>query len=85
MSYTLKIEHNGVTDEYYVPLPEELLNKLGWVEGNDITWKTQDNGSFLLTKSPCSSTTTHGASEAHETVTINYTAGNSESIYQDNI
>ena len=84
MSYTLKIEHNSITDECYVPLPEELLNKLGWVEGDDITWKSQDDGSFLLTKSLITNTTTHGASEVHKTVTIDYTASNSEIVAQGN-
>ena len=50
MTYTLKVEHNELTDEYYVLLPQELLNKVGWIEGDDIEWRSQKDGSFLLTK-----------------------------------
>jgi len=50
MTYTLKVEHNELTDEYYVLLPQELLNKVGWVEGDDIKWQPQKDGSFILKK-----------------------------------
>lgn len=50
MTYTLKVEQNELTDEYYVILPQELLNRVGWVEGDNINWKSQTNGSFILTK-----------------------------------
>jgi hypothetical protein len=50
MTYTLKVEHNELTDEYYVLLPQELLTQMSWVEGDNIRWKSQKNGSFILTK-----------------------------------
>lgn len=50
MSYTLKVEHNELTDEYYVILPKELLDQMGWVEGDQIKWKAKKDGSFILTK-----------------------------------
>jgi len=50
MTYTLKVEHNELTDEYYVILPKELLNQVGWVEGDNIKWKKNKDGSFTLTK-----------------------------------
>ena len=50
MTYTLKVEHNELTDEFYILLPKELLNKVGWVEGDNIKWKPQKDGSFILTK-----------------------------------
>lgn len=50
MNYTLKVEHNENSDEYYIILPKELLDQVGWVEGDTIKWKTNKNGSFTLTK-----------------------------------
>jgi bifunctional DNA-binding transcriptional regulator/antitoxin component of YhaV-PrlF toxin-antitoxin module len=50
MTYTLTVEQNELTDEYYVLLPQELLNKVGWVEGDEIIWKHQKDGSFILKK-----------------------------------
>jgi len=37
----------------------------------------------IKTVSSCANTTTHGASERHKTITIDYTRGNSESITED--
>jgi hypothetical protein len=46
-SYTaVVIEENG---EYIVPLPQELLDEVGWHEGDTIDWR-EENGSFVLTK-----------------------------------
>lgn len=50
MNYTLKVEHNEVTDEYYIVLPKKLLDQVGWVEGDKIKWKNNKNGSFSLIK-----------------------------------
>lgn len=36
----------------------------------------------IKTVSTCTNTTTHGASERHKTITINYTVGNSETDIQ---
>jgi hypothetical protein len=50
MSHTLTIQHNENTDEYYVILPEELLEKLDWIEGDNISWKPGEGDSFILSK-----------------------------------
>jgi len=49
MTYTLKVEQNELTSEYYIILPDELLKRVGWVEGDNIKWKPQKDGSFVLT------------------------------------
>lgn len=49
MNYTLTVEHNKNSDEYYIILPKELLDKMGWVEGDKIKWKKHGEG-FSLTK-----------------------------------
>ena len=50
MTYTVKVEHNELTDEYYILLPQKLLNKVSWVEGDNIKWEPLKDGSFILTK-----------------------------------
>jgi len=50
MNFTLKVEHNEHSDEYYIILPKELLDQVGWVAGDQIKWKINKNGSFTLTK-----------------------------------
>lgn len=50
MTHTLKVEHNELTDEYYIILPNELLTRMGWSEGDKIEWKIKNNNSFVLKK-----------------------------------
>jgi hypothetical protein len=46
-SYTATvIEENG---EYIVPLPQELLDEVGWKEGDTLDWR-EENGAYILTK-----------------------------------
>jgi len=49
VSYTLKVEYNENSDEYYIILPPGLLKELNWKEGDKIKW-TQKKDSFLLKK-----------------------------------
>lgn len=49
MSYTLKVEQNELTGEYYIILPEALLKEMNWKAGDKIKWiKRKD--SFVLKK-----------------------------------
>ena len=50
MPYTLKVEQNGTTDEYYIILPEDLLEKMKWKTGDSIDWHDNKDGSFTLQK-----------------------------------
>jgi len=48
--YTLTVQYNKHTEEYYVILPQQLLDQVGWVEGDEIKWKQRKDKSFVLTK-----------------------------------
>jgi len=50
MSYSLTVQHNEVSDEYYIILPQSLLQELNWNEGDNIKWTTKKDGSIILTK-----------------------------------
>jgi len=50
MTYTLKVEYNKNTDEYYFVLPPSLLKELNWKEGDVIDWKLKKDGSIILKK-----------------------------------
>lgn len=47
--YTLKVEYNENSDEYYIILPKEFLDKAGWKEGDKIKW-TKKKDTYILTK-----------------------------------
>lgn len=50
MSYTLKVEYNEVTDEYYFILPEKLLKEMNWSPGDQIDIKLNKDNSLTLKK-----------------------------------
>jgi len=50
MTYTLKVEQNELTGEYYFILPETLLKEMNWKTGDNIEWVSNKNGTFTLKK-----------------------------------
>lgn len=48
-SFIVKVEEapNG---DAILPLPQEMLDEMGWVEGDVLDWKDNQDGSFSLTK-----------------------------------
>jgi bifunctional DNA-binding transcriptional regulator/antitoxin component of YhaV-PrlF toxin-antitoxin module len=50
MTYTLKVEQNEITGEYYFILPKKLLKQMNWKEGDNIQWTSNKNGSVTLKK-----------------------------------
>ena len=50
MTYTLKVEQNEITGEYYFILPKKLLKRMNWQEGDNIEWISNKDGSITLKK-----------------------------------
>ncbi|MDD1443844.1 AbrB/MazE/SpoVT family DNA-binding domain-containing protein [Dolichospermum sp. ST_sed3] len=46
MNYTLEIQedHNG---NYFIELPNEMIEELGWKEGDILEWKLKGQGVIL--------------------------------------
>ena len=36
--------------EQFIELPDDMIERLGWKEGDDIEWKDNNNGTYDLTK-----------------------------------
>jgi len=45
MKTTLTVDENGI-----LTFPDELMEELGWGEGDVLEWITNDDGSFTLEK-----------------------------------
>lgn len=45
MKTTLTIDENGI-----LTFPDELMEELGWMEGDVLEWNPNDDGSFTLVK-----------------------------------
>lgn len=48
-SFTVKVEEapNG---DVLLPIPQELMDEMGWRQGDVLDWKDNQNGSFTLSK-----------------------------------
>ena len=38
-------------DNYFITLPDEMLDELGWYEGTELEWSEDIDGSIILKKS----------------------------------
>jgi phytoene/squalene synthetase len=59
-TYTVKLAEDAETGDMYMPLPDELLDELGWKEGDVLDWQDNGDRTFSLTKieqGPCTPTT----------------------------
>ena len=46
--FTMAVKYDHETQDYYIPLPDSLLDDLGWKIGDEINWKDNGDGSFTL-------------------------------------
>lgn len=44
------IEEDKETGDYYITFPPDLLEKVGWKEGDLIDWSKNEDGTWSLTK-----------------------------------
>ena len=47
---TLKIEQYADTEDYYIQIPEDILNTLQWQEGDNLVWEVQGDNSISVRK-----------------------------------
>lgn len=50
MSYTSKVHEDPQTGDLYIELPEELLEELGWKEGDTLIWECYGSKAQLRKK-----------------------------------
>ena len=48
--WTLPVELDGLTGECLITLPDDLLEKVGWKENDQVEWVDRGDGSFELRK-----------------------------------
>jgi hypothetical protein len=48
--WTLTLEEDPDTKELILPFTQEILNTVGWKEGDVIVWKKNNNGTWTLKK-----------------------------------
>ena len=50
ISYEVIVQEDPETGDLILPLPQELLDKVGWKDGDDLEWKQTTDGAWLLSK-----------------------------------
>ena len=48
--YTIKLIEDPKTGDLILPLTSDILNQVGWDEGDTLLWEELPNGSFSLRK-----------------------------------
>ena len=44
MRWTVKVERDDFSEDYYIILPDEILEKMSWSEGDTLTMDTIKSG-----------------------------------------
>ena len=47
---TLRIEQYADTEDYYIQIPEDILNTLQWQEGDNLVWEVKGDNSISVRK-----------------------------------
>ena len=42
------VEQDPETGELILPIPTELLSQMGWIEGTELFWNDNEDGTFSL-------------------------------------
>lgn len=50
--WTTTVQQDNNTQEYYIPLPQDMLEALGWCEGDTLVWSvtTDESGAIAVLK-----------------------------------
>lgn len=49
-NWTVTVEEDPETGDLLLPLPQELLEAQGWVEGDELEWVDNKDGSWSFSK-----------------------------------
>lgn len=50
MKAILDVKYREDTDEHFIEIPEDMLDHVGWKEGDTLSWEDNKDGSWTLSK-----------------------------------
>lgn len=50
ITYEVVTQEDPDTGDIFLPLPQELLDKMGWTEGDTLEWKQDSDGNWVIYK-----------------------------------
>jgi len=48
--WTVNVEEDPDTGDLLLPFPEDMLESMGWQEGDTLSWNIDENNNITLTK-----------------------------------
>jgi uncharacterized protein YuzE len=54
--YTVEVQYDADTDDYYIQFTDEMLAQVGWQAGDVLTWTDLGDQQWQLTKSTTAKT-----------------------------
>jgi hypothetical protein len=48
--FTVEVQHDAATDDYYIQFTDEMLALTGWQIGEELTWTQLDDQTWQLSK-----------------------------------
>jgi hypothetical protein len=48
--FTVEVQHDDATDDYYIQFTDEMLALTGWQIGEELTWTQLDDQTWQLSK-----------------------------------
>jgi hypothetical protein len=49
-NWVVTVQENGKDKELYIELPPEMLNQVGWDDGDTLLWEELTDGAWQITK-----------------------------------
>ncbi len=50
ITYEVIVQEDPDNGDLILPIPQELLDQMGWKEGDDLEWKETSDGGWVLSK-----------------------------------
>ncbi len=50
LQFEVIVQEDTDTGDLLLPIPQELLDRLGWVEGDELEWSQSEDGFWMLSK-----------------------------------
>ena len=74
INFTTTVEKHATLEDYYITIPKEVLDHLGWEEGDTLDWQITDSKQIIITKVKDAGNTQQQTKESNDWYTVKYEA-----------
>jgi hypothetical protein len=73
----VQLETDTETGELILPIPVDLLSQMGWIEGTELFWIDNEDGTYSLKEKKNETSSTERPDTDHSTSTIQFSGSSS--------